>query len=91
MSYATAARAALVRELGTEYACEPELVDLYTLLVLVKSEEVTLKDVHDAWSIWRLRTQPDHPSIVPFEELEKSSQDYDLPYAQAIRRAARSV
>ena len=88
MSYVEDARLTLEEELGDEYSCEPELVDLYTLLVLIKGEDCTLEDVHDAWSVWTHRSRPEHPSLVPFDLLTKEIQDYDEPYAEAIRKAS---
>lgn len=76
---------------GQEHVTEDErqLLDLYALLVLVKGEETTLEDVHDAWAIWRNRTKPDHPSIKPFDQLAAEVQVLDEPYAQAIRVSAK--
>ncbi len=91
-TYIEEARDALVAASADgEYttADEERLLDLYTLLVLVKGEEVTLEDVHDAWAVWRSRTRRDHPSIVPFDDLTKEIQDYDAPYAEAIKLAAK--
>lgn len=64
------------------------LTRLYALLVLVKGEETTLKDVHDAWSVWRDVTHPTHPSLVPFDQLPPEVQALDTPYRDAIARAA---
>ena len=35
----------------------------------------TLRDVHDAWAIWRHQARPDHPAIVPFDELTPDVQE----------------
>ena len=67
-----------------------ELYRLYALLALVKGVEVTLADVHNAWSVWMSGDQPDHPALVPFAELDAAQRQQDEPYAEAIRRAARS-
>lgn len=69
----------------------PDLIRLYTLLALVKGEDTTLEDVHDAWSLWRAHTSPDHPSIVPFAELEPHIQAYDVPYRDGIHAAADEI
>ena len=61
-----------------------DLLDLYTLLAFVKGKETTLKDVHDAWSIWRNNTKPEHKSLIPFEELTPEIQELDRDYANAI-------
>jgi hypothetical protein len=70
---------------------DPELARLYALLVLVKGEATTLRDVHDAGSVWRDRTRPDHPSLIPFEQLSRVVQLLDRPYATAIHKAGRAV
>lgn len=67
------------------------LLDLYTLLVLVKGEETTLKDVHDAWAVWRNRTDPTHRSIVPFQDLPLATQELDRTYVEAIRLTAHQL
>lgn len=64
------------------------LAELYALLALVKGRETSLEDVHDAWSVWRHRTLPNHRSLVPFDELASDVQELDRPYMEAIHRAA---
>ncbi|HEX5403734.1 MAG TPA: hypothetical protein VFX16_15690 [Pseudonocardiaceae bacterium] len=94
MSYYLDADALLIRSrlpLGVE---PPEGADslfiLYAVLMRVKGEQVSLSDVHDAWSAWMLLRGETHRSIVPFERLDKNTQDEDRPYLEAIRQAARS-
>lgn len=65
-----------------------ELYRLYALLALVKGREVTLSDVHDAWSVWMTSSQPDHPALIPFAELDEEQRMQDSPYAAAIRKAS---
>jgi len=62
---------------------------LYAVLMRAKGEAVTAADVHDAWAAWAESTQGEHESLVPFESLDPDIQDKDLPYVEAIRRAAR--
>lgn len=71
--------------------CDRTLIDLYTLLALTRGTETTLRDVHDAWSVWRALTKPDHRSLVPFDELTVEVQELDRPYMEAIHEAAGSV
>lgn len=66
---------------------DPALLDLYTLLALTTGANTSMENVHDAWALWRSRTQPDHPSLVPFEELSEETQELDRPYAEAIAQA----
>lgn len=60
----------------------------YALLALVKGQDVTLENVHDAWSSWKAATDPDHESICPFSELDQQTREKDRPYVDAIRRIA---
>lgn len=85
--------AALIRAALASEAEPPEgsdaLFRLYAVLLRVRGEQVTLADVHDAWSAWMLMSEPSHPALVPFEELPPDKQEQDRPYVDAIRAAAR--
>lgn len=75
----------VVKDLGRELpGLAPELLDLYSLLVLVKGDDTTLEDVHDARAIWTNRIRPAHHSIIPFEDLTTEVQELDRKYADAI-------
>lgn len=72
------------------------LVRLYALLVLVKGEDITLEDVHDAWSMdMNFKPQTDycygheHLSIVPFNELCMETQNKDKKYVDILRSIAK--
>ena len=78
-------------DLAKRIDVEPALLDLYTLLVLVKGAHVTWEDVHDAWSVWRNQTQPNHQSIVHFDDLSKRVQAMDQEYADAIKATAHAI
>lgn len=71
--------------------CPQELLRLYALLALAKGESTTLNDVHDAWSVWRAATKPDHPALVPFQELAPGVQALDAPYRDAIHQVAATA
>lgn len=71
--------------------CPLELCETYALLGLVKGADITLEDVHDAWSVWRTRTSPGHKSLVPFSELSPEVQALDAPYRDGIIAAVRAV
>lgn len=71
--------------------CTQNLCWLYALLGLVKGTEVTLRDVHDAWAVWRTQTRPDHPDLVPFDMVPPKVQQLDEPYRLAIVRAVQRV
>lgn len=83
------------RAVDTAYRHMPgedqNLIQLYTLLALVKGEATTMADVHDAWSLWRNRSAPDHSSIVPFDQLLVHIREYDRPYMEAIHKAVREL
>lgn len=72
------------------------LQDVYALLVLVKGEEVTLEDVHDAWSVninktWDFEQYGNHRSLIPFNQLSKEVQDKDQNYVDAIKNVAKII
>jgi hypothetical protein len=83
----------LIRSELPESARPPEnsggLFLLYAVLMRAKGESVTPSDVHDAWAAWISATEGQHDSLVPFESLDPKTQDEDLPYVEAIHRAAR--
>lgn len=69
------------------------LQNVYALLVLVKGEEVTLQDVHDAWAVninqtWDFDTYGNHNSLIPFKDLLANVQDKDQHYVDAIKATA---
>ena len=70
---------------------DPALLDLYTLLVFTEGPRVGMENVHDAWSVWRSRTEPHHVSVVPFDDLTPEVQELDRKYTDAIGRVAREL
>lgn len=68
-----------------------ELFNSYALLALSKGTAVTNKDVHDAWSVWATKFDPDNKSLVPFSELPLETQKSDTPFAKAIRETAQGI
>ena len=64
---------------------EQLLLDLYTVLLLVKGKECSTEDVHDASAVARQREVPGHPDREPFSNLENS---VALLVRDAIRSAA---
>lgn len=66
-------------------------VRVYTLLVLVKGEDTTMEDVHDAWSFVTTSQRPDHKSLIPFDELTVEVQEYDRKYMDIIHTVAREI
>lgn len=68
-----------------------DLLDFYTLLVLIRGEETTAKHVHDAWAVRMANLRPDHWSLIPYEELPEDRQWKDDKYVRVIREIARSL
>jgi hypothetical protein len=68
--------------------CAEELLDLYTLLAMTTGEDTTLENIHDAWAVWQNGIDPQHRSLVPFEELSKPVQELDRKYMEAVHLAA---
>ena len=89
-------KAVRLTELYTDLKGE-HLVRYYALLAMVKGDNVTLEDVHDAWSMnmnFKEKNPPycyghDHLSLVPFAELSKETQERDREYVDAIKEVAR--
>ena len=67
------------------------LYRLYALLVLVKGEDVSLENVHDAWSVWMASIDPHHDALVPFSSLDEATRLKDMPYVRAIAAVAREM
>lgn len=88
MSYVSDAQQALAED-AKNYPDDEDLARLYTLLVLVKGEECTLEDVHDAWSVWYEKSQPwSRISLVPFDQLSSRERELNRPFMEAIHKAA---
>ena len=76
-----------------------ELIKVYSLLVLVKGENITLQDVHDAWSIvmnYKEANPPycyghEHHSIIPFDNLSAEVKAKDQKYVTALIEVAKSM
>jgi hypothetical protein len=89
VSYFGTAMQALGAELAArDKHADPDLLRLYTLLVLTTGTGTTAENVHDAWSAWRILTRPDHPALKPFAELSPEVAELDQPYADAICAAS---
>lgn len=88
----------LERDAGLIKQCLPEgteapedsddLFLMYAVLLRAKGAGTQASDVHDAWSAWMLRVDPDHESIRPFGELDADTRGEDAPFLVAIRAAA---
>lgn len=87
MNYIQMARGLLSQKIKVE----ADLLDLYTLLVFATGADTDLAHVHDAWAIWRNRTDPTHESLLPFSRLSRPTQELDRKYVEAIRETAREI
>jgi hypothetical protein len=65
-----------------------KLMRLYALLVLVAGQNVTRRDVHNAWAVWMSEVEPDHESLDEFEDLPSDVREEDEPFVKAIRTVA---
>lgn len=82
------------QELAKHITCGKGLMRVYSLLVLVKGEETTLKDVHDAWALninetWDRESNGEHWSLIPFDQLKHETQIKDQRFVDAIHKTAR--
>ena len=75
-------------KLGPDPRVNPGLLGLYALLVHTTGIDTTRENVHDAWALWRRRTVPDHPDLVPFEQLAEESAEHYRQYRDLIRHVA---
>lgn len=87
MNYIQQARDILSKKIDVE----SDLLDLYTLLVFTHGDMCAWNNVHDAWAIWRNKTNPSHKSLIPFSELTPKVQELDREYAEAIRATAAEI
>ncbi len=65
-----------------------DLLRIYAVLLRAKGADVTLSDIHDAWSAWMSTRDNEHASLIAFENLPEHIQEEDRVFAVAVRRAA---
>lgn len=68
-----------------------DLLRAYAVLLRAKGAQVTLSDIHDAWSVWIANRDPEHASLVSYENLPEEVQEQDRVFATAVRRAAEEL
>ena len=83
-------------ELANHIKVGKGLMNVYSLLVLIKGEETTLEDVHDAWAVninqtWTQQNPGlgDHYSLIPFDQLKPETAAKDQKFVDAIRKTAK--
>ena len=72
------------------------LMNVYSLLVLVKGTDTTLEDVHDAWAVnindyWDKETNGEHFSMVPFNDLKPETAAKDQKFVDAIHKTTKAL
>jgi len=91
MNYINKTKDLLEEELKMKGTSYEDLLDVYALLVLTVGENCTNEHIHNAWSVWQNKTQPEHKSLKPFKKLTKEIQDLDELYRQAVLKVARLI
>jgi hypothetical protein len=71
--------------------CDTDTLYPYALLALTVGNGCTSEHVHDAWAAWRAATHPDHPSLLPYDQLTPEVRALDSKYAAAIREVAAAA
>jgi hypothetical protein len=89
MNYIQKVKDLLEQELKMKGTIYEGLLEVYALLVLTVGVDCTNEHIHDAWSIWQNKTQPNHKSLKPFDELIKEIQDLDEPYCNTVIKVAK--
>lgn len=95
MNYINKAKEELTKQLADQGVLLGKgMTNMYTLLVLIKGKDCTLKDVHDAWAVninavWDKEKNGDHRSLIPFDELSHETQEKDRVFCDAIHETAR--
>jgi hypothetical protein len=78
-------------DIAADITANPELYRMYALLAMTTGTATTSEQVHDAGSLWRYPTMPEHRSIVPFDQLSPMVQGYDDAFRDAIRKVAADL
>ncbi len=91
MNYIEKIKNLLEKELKMKGTPYEGLLDYYGVLALVVGKNCTNEHIHDAWSFWQSKTQPNHRSLKPFNELTKEVQDLDEPYRQAVIKVSKII
>ncbi|MFF3715998.1 RipA family octameric membrane protein [Streptomyces prasinus] len=64
-----------------------DLLNMYAALALSKGADVTASDVHDTWTAWQTKIDPDHAFLVPYDQLPSSARQQEV-FVTAIRQVA---
>lgn len=63
----------------------------YAQLVLTTGTRTTMRNVHDAWAVDRNTDRPEHPDLVPFEQLDPAVAEWDRPFQELIHQVAAEL
>jgi len=67
-----------------------QLFRSYAVLLLAKGNRATLTDVHNAWAVWMAERDPNHSSLIPFDQLPADVAQADEPFLAAIHEVAKT-
>jgi hypothetical protein len=67
------------------------LYRIYAVLLLVRGQDVTAEDVHNAWAAWASEHEPENRNLLPFKELSLRAQRKDQKYVDAIHQVAERM
>ena len=70
---------------------ELHLFRLYALLALSKGLSTNRKDIHNAWVVWMIEVDADHPAILPFDQLTPEQRQQDGPFLKAVHEIAAEL
>jgi hypothetical protein len=64
------------------------LASFYALLVLTREQgPIRAREIHDAWACAMAASGREHPSLIPYRELDAATRQKDEPFAEALSRA----
>lgn len=92
LTYIERAQAALVQAMGTVpsfITIDPAMLTRLTVLVLVRGDRCTPRDVHDSQMAWLSHDAPFDPAIVPWDLLDPREQQGLDRITAAVQRAGR--
>lgn len=91
-TYIERAREALMQAFGTvpsTIEVGTDMLTRLTVLVLVKGDRCTPRDVHDSSMAWRFEENPGDPSILPWDLLDPREQQGLDRVTAAVQKAGR--
>jgi hypothetical protein len=90
VSYLSNIAAQIRAEVDSEIvpADSDQLFLIYALVLLTKGLEANEEDIHNAWCAWMAGRNPDHESLIPFDQLDEATKAMDTPFVAAIHKVA---